>query len=331
MMHHRAAIIGLGMASPPHIQALQALRGRVEIAAAWSPDATRRRTVCQAHGIPEATSFDSILADRTIDLALVLTPPWTHLDLAGACARAGKHVILEKPVEATLERVEQLVHCCESAGVRLGIVFQTRFRPHYRLLHGLVHQGRLGRLLSVSASIRWWRPDSYYAEAGRGMRARDGGGVLLTQAIHTLDLLLGLAGPVEKVLGFHATTPLRRIDTEHVVAGAVRFARGALGVIDATTTAFPGSPERIELAGELGSAILQRSRLQVWFKNGETIDDEQEYGGGSGADPMGFSPVAHQALIEDMLDALDTGRIPFSDGRSALPVHRLIDALVQAD
>src|SRR5262249_10122749 len=163
-----------------------------------------------------------------------LTPPWAHLDLTRRCAAAGKHVLLEKPIEATLARAIETVEACERAGVRLGIVFQHRFRDGAVKLREILP--RLGRLLSCSASGRWWRSDEYFAQAGRGMKARDGGGVLVTQAIHTLDMFLSLTGPVAEVTAFHANAGLRKIDTEDVVGAALRFAKGALGVIDATTT-----------------------------------------------------------------------------------------------
>src|ERR1700677_2971958 len=210
-MQIQVALIGLGMAVDKHVRALKELAGKVEVAACYSPSAARRTAFAAKYGLPVTDSLDAILADRSIGLVFILTPPWTHLDLAERCAAAGKHILLEKPIEATLERSERLVATCAAAGVRLGIVFQNRFRtPHLRLAT-LLREGRLGELISVSLTVRWWRPDSYFAEPGRGMRARDGGGVLLTQAIHAMDQLVALAGPVESVNGFTATSPLRQI------------------------------------------------------------------------------------------------------------------------
>jgi UDP-N-acetyl-2-amino-2-deoxyglucuronate dehydrogenase len=325
-MTTRVALIGLGMAVDKHARALKELSGRVEVAACWSPTAARRSAFATTHALPVTDSLDAILADRSIGLVFILTPPWTHLDLATRCAAAGKHILLEKPIEAIPERSERLVAMCDAAGVRLGIVFQNRFRaPHLRLA-ALLREGRLGELISVSIAVRWWRPDSYFAEPGRGIRARDGGGVLLTQAIHVMDQLVALVGPVESVGAFAATSPLRRIDTEDVVAAALRFPSGAIGTLDATTTSFPGSPERIDIAGRLGSATLERRQLRVWLRDGTVIDEQED-----ATDPaVQGDHLAHRRLIEDMVEAIEQGREPGASGRDGLVVHRLIEAVIRS-
>ena len=326
MSVRRLGIVGLGMAVNKHALALQELAGRAEVAAAWSPTAQRRADFAARHRMPVTHTLDAVIDDPSISLILVLTPPWSHRDLVARCAAAGKHVLLEKPIEATLERSLEVVRLCRDAGVTLGIVFQNRFRsPHLRLA-ALLAEGRLGRLLSASLAVRWWRPDAYFAEPGRGMKERDGGGVLLTSAIHALDQLVSLAGQPESVCGFQATSPLRRIDTEDVVAGAVRWASGMIGTLDATTTSFPGTPERIDIAGEHGSATLERTRLRVWLKDGTTIDQEEDQ-----ADPAAAGDyLSRRRLLEDLLDALDTGREPAVNGEVSLPAHRLIDALMRS-
>jgi len=177
----RIAIVGLGMALKPHIKSLEELADRVEIAAGYTPSAARRKAFAAAHAYPLAGSLDDILGDATIDAVLILTPPTTHLELVERCAAAGKHVLLEKPAEVTVARAERLVAAMERAGLKLGIVLQHRFRAVSRRLAGLVAAGELGRLISGSASIRWWRPPEYFAMAGRGTKARDGGGVLLSR------------------------------------------------------------------------------------------------------------------------------------------------------
>jgi UDP-N-acetyl-2-amino-2-deoxyglucuronate dehydrogenase len=218
----------------------------------------------------------------------------------------------------------------ERAGRRLGIVLQHRFRPASRRLAALIADGELGALVSGSAAIRWWRPPAYFAEPGRGIKARDGGGVLLTQAIHTLDLFGSLAGPIVRVAAMAQTSPLRRIDTEDVAAAAIGFANGAIGTIDATTVAYPGFPERIELAGEHATAVLAAQSLEVFYKDGRHLRHEGSEAGGGGADPMAFSPEAHKALIADFLDALDEDREPLVSGREALKVQVLIEAILQS-
>jgi UDP-N-acetyl-2-amino-2-deoxyglucuronate dehydrogenase len=218
-------------------------------------------------------------------------------------------------------------------------VFQHRFRPASLELAKRVHGGKLGKLLSASASIRWWRSPEYYGgregdprtsgtQPGRGTIARDGGGVLLTQAIHTLDLLLHLVGPVQEVMAYVDTSPLRAIDTEDIVAGSVRYANGATGVIDATTVTYPGYPERIEIAGTSGSAVLEVETLTVNYMNGERFQLAGASAGGGGADPMAFSHDHHRRVLTEFLDAIDGRREPMNSGRSALHVQRLIDALL---
>jgi len=324
----RIGIIGLGMALKPHALSLKDLADRVEVAAAFAPSRERREQAAKTYGLPAVDSLDAILSDKSIDGVLILAPPWTHLELVQRAANAGKHILLEKPVEVNAARAAALVESCERAGKRLAIVFQHRFRPASLKLAELLRDDALGKILTASASIRWWRPPEYFAQPGRGMFARDGGGVLLTQAIHTLDLLLHLVGPAAEASAYIDTSPLRKIDTEDVVAGAVRYANGASGVIDATTVTFPGYPERIEIGGTKGSAVLEVENLAVNFMNGERVSLAGAAAGGGGADPMAFSHEHHRRLHAEFLDAADQGREPTNSGRSALRVHQLIDALL---
>ena len=195
----RIAVVGLGMALKPHLQSLRELSeaGRVALAACYTPSIEHRRTFGDANpDLPLANDLDAILRDRTIDAVMLLTPPFTHLDLVEKSAAAGKHVLVEKPLDVTTERARRSVAAAQRAGVRLGVVLQHRFRGAARELADLVASGALGALVSGSAAIRWWRDDAYFAQPGRGMKDRDGGGVLMTQAIHTLDLYLSLAGQV---------------------------------------------------------------------------------------------------------------------------------------
>jgi UDP-N-acetyl-2-amino-2-deoxyglucuronate dehydrogenase len=329
MARRRLAIIGLGMAVTPHARSLLDLTARVEVAGAYSRSETRRADFASRFPFPSAASLDAILADRSIDIVAILTPPNTHLDLVRRAAAAGKHVLLEKPLEITTERAMALVQACRDAGVRLGVVLQHRFRPAAMRLRELLRAGELGAPVGCSTSIRLWRPQSYYDAPGRGTKARDGGGVLLTQGIHTLDLMLSLAGPVAEVSGYATTTGVHRMETEDLVCAAARFANGALGVIEATTCAYPGFPERIEITGERATAMLAGTRLEVLHHDGRVTQVAPDSSaGGTGADPMAFPHDYHCALLTDYLDALDHGREPAINGEEALKVHRLIDALL---
>ena len=331
MVRHRIAIIGLGMAVTPHARSLLDLKDRVEVAYAYSPTEARRASFAERFPFALADNLDALLADASVEAVLILTPPNTHLDLVRRAAAAGKHVLMEKPLEISTERGAALVEACRAAGRKLGVVLQHRFRPAGRRLRELVQAGELGRIVGASAGIRLWRPQSYYDQPGRGTLARDGGGVLVTQGIHTLDLLISIAGEVAEVAAYATTTPVHRMETEDLVAAAVRFASGALGTIEATTSAFPGFPERIEIVGEKGSAVLLGTELKVFLQDGRTIEMQAESSpGGTGADPMAFPHDYHRDLIADFLDALDEDREPAVNGEEALKVHRLIDALLES-
>ncbi|HWK68512.1 MAG TPA: Gfo/Idh/MocA family oxidoreductase [Rhizobiaceae bacterium] len=330
-MRKRIGIVGLGMAVTPHAKGLLDLAARVEVAYAFSPSAERRQAFAARFPFPLCDRLETILDDASVEAVLVLTPPSTHLDVATRCAAAGKHVLLEKPVEITTERAGHLVGACRRAGVTLGIVLQHRFRPAAMQLAALLKAGELGAIAGCSTSIRLWRPQSYYDEPGRGTLARDGGGVLMSQGIHTLDLMLTLAGPIAQVAGFSGTTPVHRMEAEDMVCAAVRFANGALGTIDATTAAYPGFPERIDLTCENGTASLAGTALTVMFRDGRRIEAGHDgSAGGTGADPMAFPHDCHRAVMADFLDAIETGRPPRVAGEEALKVHRLIDALIAA-
>jgi UDP-N-acetyl-2-amino-2-deoxyglucuronate dehydrogenase len=327
----RIAIVGLGMAHKPHVQSLRELSDRAEIAACYTPSAERRESFGRDHPDLSITdSLEKVLADKSVDAVVLLTPPTTHMDLVQRCAAAGKHVLLEKPVEVSVARARSAVDSMERAGLRFGVVLQHRFRAASRCLAELVRSGELGALLSGSASIRWWRSPEYFAQAGRGMKERDGGGVLLTQAIHTLDLFQSLTGPIARVAAMAKTSSLRRIDTEDIVGAAVGFRNGAIGTIDATTVSYPGFPERIELACESATAVLAAESLEVIYKDGRHVRHEGSSAGGGGADPMAFSHEAHKALVTDFLDALDEGRDPVVSGREAMKVQVLIEALLES-
>jgi predicted dehydrogenase len=194
----------------------------------------------------------------------------------------------------------------------------------------LVRHEALGEITAASVDMRWWRPQSYYDQPGRGTRARDGGGVLLTQGIHTLDNFLDIVGEPAELAAFVHTSAAHRMECEDVVAAALRYANGATATINATVTAYPGFAERIEYCGTLGTATLTGGQLDVRWLDGrvETTGETQVQGGG--ADPMAFTHHAHKAVIEDFTDAIRDGRDPRIAGQSALPVQRLIDALLES-
>jgi UDP-N-acetyl-2-amino-2-deoxyglucuronate dehydrogenase len=325
------AIVGLGMAVTPHAKSYVQLADRATVRYAYSPSVARRQAFAAKFPFPHADSLETILTDQAVDAVAILTPPNTHLELVERCAAAGKHVLLEKPLEITFERSRAVVEACRRAGVKLGVTLQHRFRPAGMRLKSLLDSGALGRIAAASTSMRLWRPQSYYDEPGRGTKARDGGGVLLTQGIHTLDLMLSLAGRVSEVSAYATTSAVHRMETEDMVAAAVQFANGAYGTIDATTAAYPGFAERIELIGTRATASLAGTELKVFRHDGTTVDiAPDESSGGTGADPMAFPHDYHRGVIADFIDALERRRQPKVSGEEALKVHRLIDALLES-
>lgn len=331
MAKTRLAIIGLGMAAAPHAKSLADLSDRVEVAAAFSPTPARRKAFAETYGFPVCDDAEIIFNDASIDAVLLLTPPNTHLDLVQRAALAGKHILLEKPLETSFERAKTLVTTEEEARVKLGIVLQHRFRPVSLALADIMTQGRLGTLVSASARLHNWRPQSYYDQPGRGTKARDGGGVLLTQAIHTLDLLISLAGLPVETIAYCTTSPIHKMETEDLAMGAIRFENGAIGSISTTTCAYPGQPDAIDIIGTNGMARLDGTRLSVQFHDGSEFSATDEAaGGGAGADPMAFPHNHHRAAIADFLDAIEQDRHPLVTGREALKVHRLIEAILRS-
>ena len=323
----KVALVGLGMAVAPHAKSLLDLKQRAQVAYAYSPSAARRKSFAERFPFAQCDRFEAILDDRSVDAVLVLTPANTHLEIASRCAAAGKHVLLEKPLEVSTAKAEQLVQACKN--VKLGVVLQHRFRPAAEKLRELLP--KLGKLVSASAAIPNWRPQSYYEQPGRGTRSRDGGGVLLTQGIHTLDLFLSFVGEPQEVKSFVTTTPIHKMETEDLVAAAVRFKSGALGVVHATTAAYPGFAERIELIGTRGTALLEGTSLKVQVHDEKPFEMKTDAGGGgTGADPMAFPHDWHRGVLADFLDSIEQNREPRVSGAEALKVHRFIDRILQS-
>jgi predicted dehydrogenase len=321
-------VIGLGMASLPHGKSLAALSDRVDVRAVFSPSAERRRDFAERFSMPAVDRVKDILDDPEISAVLLLTPPNARLELVKALVDSKKNILMEKPVERTTGAATDIVERCEAAGVRLGVVFQQRFREASQVLRTRLEGGELGDIQAVQLAVPWWRPQTYYEEPGRGTYERDGGGVLISQAIHSLDLMLSLTGPVSEVASIAGTTGLHQMESEDFVGAGLRFKSGAIGALMASTANYPGSPETLTLVGRKGTVTLTGGELTLDYQDGRKEHVGETTGSGGGADPMAFPHDWHQRLIEDFLDALDEDREPSPSGREALQVHRLIDALM---
>ena len=324
------AVIGLGNALEPHAKSLLDLKDRARVVWAAARSEAGTRDTAERFGCPVTTDVARAIADPAVAAVLVLAPPNAHLPLAEAAFAAGKHVLCEKPLETTVARGEQLIAAGQRAGRRLGIMLQMRFRPGSRRLKQILDAGDLGTIQAASMSVPWWRPQAYYDAPGRGVRERDGGGVLITQAIHTLDLFRWLVGVSRVDAAQVATTALHRMETEDYAAALVRLGNGAPGTIMGTVAAYPGSAEWVQIIGLRGTAWLTGGNLRVAWLDGREEILTDDGGSGSGANLMGFSHEPHKAVLADFLDAIETGRDPAIPGEEALATQRVIDDILAA-
>jgi predicted dehydrogenase len=322
------SVIGLGNALQPHARGLVDLADRVRVVWAAASSEARLKDVADRYGFPTTTDIARAIADPAVDAVMVLTPANAHLPIAEAAFAAGKHVLCEKPLEVSIERGEQLIAAGRRVNRRLGICLQHRFRLGSRRLHDVLAEGVLGSVQAATMMVPWWRPQAYYDEPGRGVRARDGGGVLITQAIHSLDLFRWLVGIQNIEAAQVCTTALHRMETEDYAAALVRLGNGAPGTIVGTVAAYPGSPEWMHIIGSNGTARLEGGSLRLSFLDGreEVLGDAS--GTGSGANVMAFSHEAHKAVLSDFLDAIEQGREPAIPGEEALATQRVIEAIL---
>lgn len=326
----RAALIGLGMVSRTFGEAIRNSE-KVTLKTVYAPSQDSREDftidfvdVCDSY----ADSLEEIAADPDIDFVMLATPPNARIEVVQMMAEAGKPILMEKPVERTLKSATAIVDYCEAKGVPLGIMLQHRARP---VVGQLVETlDTLGALRAAEITVPWWRPQSYYDENGRGTYIRDGGGVMISQAIHTLDLMLALTGQVTEVTAMCATTGFHNMEGEDFVCAGLKYENGAVGNLFATTASFPGRGETITLHCANGSAHLAAGVLEISWQDGrrETLGQAAE--SGAGADPMAFTSDWHQTVIEDFADAIRDKREPLIPGRAALDVHKLISAIEKA-
>jgi predicted dehydrogenase len=323
------ALVGLGPAALPHLRSLQDLNDHIELRYAFARDPRVDRIQPYTGPVRLTDSLELILQDHEVQAVIVATPPSTHLEICERCFAAGKHVLLEKPIELNLERATRLLELATLAGLQLGVVLQHRFRQASQVLQKLLMDGRLGEVQAASVRVPWWRSQAYYNEPGRGTFARDGSGVLLTQAIHTLDLFRALVGVQSVKSAVVRQTQLHQMETEDHVSALLVLGNGAPGDLMATTAMYPGFPETIDIIGTLGTARLTGGNLQVHFLEGAPVIISSEGGTGSGANPMDFSHEPHRELIIDFMQAIFEKRAPSVSGAEALKTQALISELLR--
>ena len=322
------AIIGLGNALAPHAKAVLDLADRVRVIHAVARNAEQRRSVTDHYGFPTNEDAAAAIADPRVDAVMILTPTNSHLEIAEAAFAAGRHVLCEKPLDTTVERAELLVASARDANRRLAVMLQLRFRAASQRLKTLLEANALGEVQAATMTVPWWRPQAYYDEPGRGVKSRDGGGVLMIQAIHTLDLFRWFLGIGTVEAAIVRTTSLHRMETEDYATALVRLGNGAPGTIIATVAAFPGGPEQIMVIGSKGIARMDGSNLRVSFLDGTEEVLQDAVGSGSGSGFMAFSHEPHKAVISDFLDAIEQGRDPAITGEEALATQRVIDSII---
>lgn len=319
------ALVGLGMVSETIADAIERSEA-VRLASVYARSEESRAAFLAKHpGAKGAASLDEITDDPEIDFVILATPPSARAEPIACLLAGGKPILMEKPIERSVDAATALVEQAEAAGVPMGVIFQHRIRKPVAELRDRLPS--LGALHAVEVHIPWWRPQSYYDEPGRGTYAKDGGGVMLTQAIHIMDLMLSLTGPVAEVTAMAATTGQHDMEAEDFVSAGLRFANGAAGSLLASTASFPGRGEMIVLHCAEGSARLERGQLSIDWRSGATETLGAQTASGGGADPMAFTSAWHMAIIDDFAASLDAGRPPLITAREGLNVHRLIAAL----
>ncbi len=315
-------IIGCGMIADFHAKAIGDIRGAKVVAGFDTVPAAADRfavsTGCRAY-----RNLRKFLADPEIDVVTIGTPSGAHMEPAVAAARAGKHVIVEKPLEVTLRRCDKIIEECDKAGVTLSSIFPSRFHGPSREIKRAIDRGRFGRLTVGDAIVKWYRTQEYYdSGAWRGTWKLDGGGALMNQAIHSVDLLAWLMGPVAEIRARTAMLAHKRIEVEDVAMATLEFENGALGIIEASTAVYPGYLKRIEIHGTAGSAVMEEEDIIKWdFAKKQKHDEaihakmaEQVSGGGGAADPAAIGHHGHARQFQDVLKAIKKGTPPAIDG-----------------
>ena len=332
-------IVGCGVISAFHARAINDIRGAKTLAVFTSKPENGRKIAEIAGGCEIYTDYDRFLRHPGLDIVNICTPSGAHLEPALAAATAGKHVVVEKPLEITLARCDRLIAACRKHAVKLCTIFPSRFSPANRALKEAIDEGRFGTLTLGDSYVKWWRTQQYYDSGGwRGTWKLDGGGDYMNQAIHNVDLLQWFMGPVAEVTAFTGTLAHERIEVEDTGVAAVRFKNGAMGVIEATTSAFPGLLKKTEIHGTQGSAIVEQDDILLWqFEPASRKDAAirrkfaRKIGGGGGAsDPKAISYRGHYEQLKDFVRAIQTGTAPLVDGEEGRKSVEIILAIYKA-
>lgn len=318
----RFGVAGPGSIARSHCDAIvQTQNG--ELVSVFGRDETKTGKFAGQYRITPHTDLKRFLEPKDIDAITIATPSGAHLEIALAAAKKGIHVLCEKPIEVTTKRAAALIDACKVANVRLGVIYQARFDPCTILAKKAIEDGRLGKILMASCQMRWSRSQAYYDSAAwRGTWELDGGGCLMNQGIHSIDLLIYLVGQPVGVAAFQGPVTHERIEVEDNFSATVRFASGAIGTIEASTSCSPGFPRRIEISGEKGTICIEDNRIVRWgfekvFPEDQEIikrfsDSGNSIGGAT--DPKAIDARGHVQMVEDFIGSIFEEKSPCVTG-----------------
>lgn len=325
----RIGIIGGGNISETHARAAQAVRG-LDVVAFYGLNHERTARLARQYGGSAYDDFETFLRHRPMDLVAIGSPSGLHAEQGIAAARRGLHVLIEKPLDITTERADALIAAAEAAGVKLGVCFQDRLRPAALEMKAMLDAGEIGKPVMISGRVKWYRPPEYYAGSRwRGTWALDGGGALMNQAIHTVDLILWLCGPVARVCGCTATR-VHNIEVEDTAAAVLEFVSGAVGTIEAATSVFPGYNRRLEVTGSEGTLVLEHDRLiavDLRLPRARSEAPRTADANTSASSPVVSDESAHRRVLEDFVHAIETNGSPACDGREGRRSVELVQAI----
>lgn len=329
-------IIGCGNIGPVHAAALQGVKSARLVAVSDVVEASAQRLAGQ-YGATPYTDYRDLLARSDIEAICLCVPSGLRAEIAEACAAAGKHILSEKPLEVTTKRIDRVITAADKAGVLLGCIFQSRFADGPRAVRQAVEQGRFGKLVLGDAYIKWYRSKEYYGSGRwRGTWKIDGGGALMNQGIHQIDLLLWFMGPAKRVYARTATVAHEGLEVEDLATASIEFQNGAMGIIEGSTAIWPGHAARVEVHGTDGSAVIEDGKITYWqFRKRKAIDarieaamgQESELGSGAGDPLAALKTEGHRRQIEDFAKAIQQGRPPAIDGREGRPAVELIEKI----
>jgi UDP-N-acetyl-2-amino-2-deoxyglucuronate dehydrogenase len=324
------AVVGAGLVGPTHARfAAQATGAQLRVICDLRED--RGRPLAEELGAEWMADYRALMRRDDVQVVSICLPTALHLEVARAAAEAGKHVVVEKPIELNLDRALELIGVCRQRGVKLAAVFNRRFVFATRRTKQAVDNGEIGKLYVADMVFKSWRPAHYYTDSGwRGTWSKEGGAALINQGIHGVDLITWMAGPIKRVQGHSRHLRHQHIEADDTTIAVAEYESGALGVIEQTTSVYPRQPDRIELHGEKGSVFLEDYRIKEWqiegVDPGEPTAEELSLPGADKGTALG-----HYRQIQDMVDAVREGREPVVRGEDALHSLAVVQAIYEAE